>query len=224
MPNDRRIIELFTRARQAEWAGDIVSARHFIRLLKEEAGIKPVLSDEHPIAVLLERVRQIDARLERVSNEVPVELIVETEILRGIIWRTGERNFELRAYLRDPSMEDDLYSRAHAVSSRYPSLLTTEEGTKNEEKREREVQLPLYENQEEEIPDAGHGSSWAMDGDVYLREVTVGDFGLVRVKMLWTKRDLPESFLIVRKLLEEPLRELGSSTVLNERDTLSFKK
>lgn len=220
MSDDGRIIELFTTARHAEWAGDVGPARRLLHDLREEAGTRFKEPDEHPVSLILERARLIDARLERAQHEVPDELIIPTNNLRGIIWRTGERNFELRAYLTDPSWEDPLYRHAHAVAKRYPPLLATAEGAEVEDSSTKGAQLRLYEEQEKQKPDAGRGVSWTMDGNTYLREVTVGDFALVRVKMVWTKRVLPENFAMIRKLLEEPLRLLENPNLQNIRHTL----
>ena len=207
MPDDGKIVELFASARRAEWAGDVEPARRLLQALKQAAVVRAREPDEHPIAVILERAKLLDARLDRAPAEVPEQLVVQTTNLRGVIWRTGERNFELRAYLLNTSWEESLYRRAHVVASRYSPLLPAVKGTDVED-RGKEAQLNLYQDKEREKPDVGRGASWAMDGDVYLREVTVGDFALVRVKMVWAKRELPENFFVIRRLLEEALRQL----------------
>lgn len=208
MPDDGKIVELFASARRAEWAGDVEPARRLLQALKQAAVIRTREPDEHPIAVILERAKLLDARLDRAPAEVPEQLVVQTTNLRGVIWRTGERNFELRAYLLDPSWEESLYRRAHAVAGRYRPLLPAVKGTDTEDVKDKKEQLRLYPDTERVKPDVGRGASWAMDGDVYLREVTVGDFALVRVKMVWAQRELPETFLIIRRLLEEALQQL----------------
>ena len=68
--------------------------------------------------------------------------------------------------------------------------------------------MRLYKDQELDVSDSGRGSSWAADGDIYLREVTVGDFALVRIKIIWTRREMPESIQILRKLFDDVLEML----------------
>ena len=145
MPDLKRIVDCFTRARYAAWAGDLKHCRRLLDLVENYS--KAARSQDHrwdSLGLILHSADQLRERLDA-QTSFPSEdvkrskkksvadktLLISTQHLRGVVHRTGDFDFELRAYLNDLNWESDLYRRASSVAREYsrtvPSLQQEEE-------------------------------------------------------------------------------------------------
>lgn len=203
----------FIVATFALWAGDFA---FFERLLKEfsppwnlrspEGGVE---SPEDVIratgALRLRQLWQKKGEFQKLIVEyrpqgiqiVEQPLTLQTRHLRATVWRTGEREFSMQAYLRDLAWEEELFARARREASRnrppqrrFPPGLSEAVG-------------PAPER----LPGKALGDSWTVAGNPFL-QIELTDLGLLDVSALWTELELPESGESITRPLFELLRVL----------------
>jgi hypothetical protein len=103
MAEAKDLLERFTRVRFAEWAGDFGYA---LSLLEEASdgltveGSRNLTS--HPLNLIYQNLKPLRVRLEHmqkfISDQKP-HLFDNYQHVRGVVWRTGRNEFEMRAYL-----------------------------------------------------------------------------------------------------------------------------
>jgi hypothetical protein len=212
--SDKYIVATF-----ALWAGDFAFAETLLREFSPprntpslEGGIEAPEDIMRATGVL--RLRQLWQRRGEFQKYVAeyrshgmelVEqpLVVRTEHLRGVVWRTGEREFQMQAYLVDLSWQDELFNRAHAEAGRHETARPSGRGTAAE---------PL-ELGREDIVGRGLGRAWTVTGHPFL-QVEVTDLGLIDASMVWVEARLPERgeeiigpFRGILNSLDEPAAE-----------------
>jgi hypothetical protein len=209
------LVTMFTRARYAAWAGDLRHCRDLLnRARAQSADLNETDRSWDSLGMLLHATDELLARIggEETATEdakpsetksIPDDAgLILTQHLRGVIHRTGDYDFELKAYLDDLDWESDLYRRASVVAERYsrPSL-------RERVKRIRRQELADRKNVEVRRPSA----SWRIVGNTIIRVVSLGPFGLIKVRATWTREDPPNDFGEIRISLEEVLREIEHS-------------
>jgi hypothetical protein len=116
-----------------------------------------------------------------------------TPHLRGVVWRRGVREFELRAFLTDLSWQDRLF--AIVQDFRDPA----EEKEPTEDLRSPDG-VRTYQRL---------GGAWTVEGNPFL-QVQVSDMGLIRAEALWTERALPDDASPIIGRFTELLKQLDS--------------
>lgn len=110
MPDNTQIANAYTLAKRAEWAGDVEFFRARVVELRELTRGEKV-EDWSPEALLRDATESMTEHIED-REAPPRELIIETAHIRGVVWQTGPREFEMSAYLFDPSWEGSLFLHA----------------------------------------------------------------------------------------------------------------
>src|SRR5688572_4702601 len=135
MPDLPELIRTFTRARYAAWAGDLQYSRRLLkRILPQSNGHKETKRSWDSTGMVLhaanELLTHINQEADSKQDALPDlkvfpadEMLIGTEHLRGVIHRTGDYEFEVKAYLNDLEWEASLYKRCSDLSEKYgPSL------------------------------------------------------------------------------------------------------
>ena len=192
MPENLSVDETYSLARRAAWAGDV---DYCLSRLSELGRKTQRAVPGSPAALLRHAGEQRRARLK--GRESPSEeLILETPHLRGVVWQTGRREFELLAYLTDSSWEESFHRHARAAMkvAGVTVLDREEEGDEEEKRRGEPRQGELYPHDNvtraAEVGE-GPGFSWEETLDGLLCTGTVGDLGLIKVRGVWTGEQLP---------------------------------
>lgn len=113
----------FVLGRLAFWAGDFASAQeHFIHVMTISTTDSMASGDEEMIRQVahayLHALKQPESRRAKPeAAEEPIE--VETENLKGIVWRRGVATFEMRGYLTN-------LDREHHLRDRFSELCRTQ--------------------------------------------------------------------------------------------------
>jgi len=208
---DRFIVATF-----ALWAGDFA---FFEQLLREFSSPRsaPSLEDdlESPEdliratgALRLRQFRQKRGEFKRLAAEylgqgfeiAERSLVLETKHLRGTIWRIGEREFSLQAYLKDLTWEEELFAlaRREAARNALPQRIS-----------QAETESPSLSPAEHSVQ--GSGATWTVIGNPFM-QVELTDLGLVEVSVLWTESRLPESVEEIQHPLSQLLARLDEGT------------
>lgn len=193
MSENYRVEDAFTTAKHAEWAGDVEYCRKQLTILNRLTSDVPEDEGWHP----LELLRQAGQMLEKLlvdREPAPPELVVTTDHLRGIVWQTGRREFEMRAYLTEPTWEDSIYRHAwHATKARSVIRVEPEEEDEDEERNVPDQGNLFQEGERAPEVDEGEGISWEENAEGLLCLVTVGDLALIKLKGTWTGDGIPQS-------------------------------
>lgn len=199
------VLEKFTRVRFAEWAGDFVYAHTLLNQVSAEFdGKLAEVTKAHPLSVLHNNLGVLKDRLEHMNNiksESVPHIFEEFDHIRGVIWRVGRNEFEMRAYLNNFNWEEELYQRV-AGRTELP----------NETLNWSPLRGSVIEVTNELARQTGshprRGGSWILDTKNFYREVVVSDIGIIRVKGLWVKRQLPRSRIPIVRGFRDVLMDL----------------
>lgn len=216
METDPEKVDDLVVAKFAEWAGDTAFA---IGALLEYERTVSKKRQEDPSEVFLDRaaserlINLVEARRESRSelirysekglttvfpipgsnindDDPPTEMpIVESTNLRGVVHIMSERQFELRAFLKNLSWEQELFKKVEELS------------TEPTERKKDQLN--------DEVNERGRSGSWVIEGDLF-REIEVDDLGLITARGTWTKSRLPETPKPIFDAFKEVLRQLDS--------------
>jgi hypothetical protein len=193
----------FVIATFALWAGDFGFAEELLRgaavPLKGLARHDRLDSPEDIIrttaALRLRQLWQRRGEFRKVASEerglVDAPLIISGTHLRGAVWRIGERNFEMHAYLIDLAWERELFVRARQESDKHRPI----ENVESEEEATRLGNHP------------GRELSWTVVGNPFM-QVHVADLALIEVSFVWVAQELPHSVEEVTTPLSGLIRRL----------------
>ena len=186
----------FIIASFALWAGDF---EYFEKVMKEYSLLrlshtvdKGIESPEDVIraigALRLRQLWQKKGEFKRLSEESQHEgmeisdrpLTIETAHLRAAIWRTGERNFSMFAYLTDLSWEKKLFYYAQEKALKYiaglPEAPMSDEHSTEPQRKETVKGLSV---------------NWAILGNPFI-QIGLSDLGMLEAHALWTEQRLPK--------------------------------
>lgn len=216
MPDLPELIRTFTRARYAAWAGDLQYSRRLLkRILPQSNGHTETKRSWDSTGMVLNAANELLAHINGESDSkqdalpdmkvFPAdEILIGTLHLRGVIHRTGNYEFEVRAYLNDLDWEASLYKRCSDLSEKYDRSSLRE--------RVRTIRRKELESDNAEV--RRPSASWRIVDEDLLRTVSLGAFGLIKIKAIWIRRDPPEDFERIRKKLETALWEIDHSEKL----------
>ena len=128
-------------------------------------------------------------------------LILETTHLRGTLWRTGEREFQMQGYLKELGWQKGLFERAHTEAAGRDTSRV-------------EPQRPVVETLESRVEgDLSRplGVAWTVPGNPFL-QVELTDMGLIEAIGWWTKPRLPQSADAITVAFEKLLNGLDETT------------
>jgi hypothetical protein len=209
MPDLAESISIFTRARYAAWAGDLTHSRRLLRsiTLRSSAETEKERSWDsmgmvlHAASELLSHINEDNENKEHPLPESksapPNEMLIVTSHLRGVIHRTGDYEFEVRAYLDDLAWETSLYERCSELSVMYEPNL-----------RERVRKIRRKELKRDTAEMRRPSASWRLVDEELLRTVFLGPFALIKIGATWIGKALPPDFERVRNKLEGILLEI----------------
>jgi hypothetical protein len=193
------IEEAFALVRRAEWAGDVEYFRARLGDLRRLTAQTRGKEDWRPPALLRRAGDALEAHLAG-RQAPPPELVPKTAHLRGVVWQTGRREFELRAYVTDLSWIESLYLHARKAATAR-SVIAIEPDDQEAEESETVQQGVLFHDVEQApTVDEGEGITWEEDAEGLLCSVMVSELGLIKVRGVWPGRQLPEGAEVVRML------------------------
>jgi hypothetical protein len=108
--------------------------------------------------------------------------IFETKNLRATLWRTGEREFLMKGYLKELSWQDALFKRARDVARRAASTNVDTLRQAGE----------AFDSEAGERAFEGLGVAWIVPANPFI-QIEVTDLGLLEATGLWTLPMLPEN-------------------------------
>lgn len=199
MPDDRQIADAYTLAKRAEWAGDVEFFRARMAELRELTRGEEKGNDWAP-AALLRRAGESMAEHMEGREAPPRGLVLATGHLRGVVWQTGPREFEMSAYLSDPSWEESLFKHAALAADAPGATPPAEERDDGDGQSDRETErararqvAPFPDAERASAVDSGPGMSWDEEVDGLFCSTTVSDLGLIKIRGLWAGREAPEA-------------------------------
>jgi hypothetical protein len=195
------IEEAFALVRRAEWAGDVEYFRARLGDLRRLTAQTRGKEDWRPPALLRRAGDALEAHLAG-RQAPPPELVPKTEHLRGVVWQTGRREFELRAYVTDLLWVESLYLHARKAAAARSVIAVEPDDQEAEESEMVQQGVLFHEVEQAPAVDAGEGITWEEDAEGLLCSVMVSELGLVKVRGLWRRRDLPEGAEVVRRLTD----------------------
>jgi hypothetical protein len=154
-----------------------------------------------PESTVAYRARELWEYLQKAGSEpAPNAFIVESQQLRGLFSRTGERLFEMRAFLLDVDQDKALLQHAQLL------MISKRQQTAGDESSspERKQRAPASSTDLH----ADHTATWTEFREQALVEVGVSEFALVRVQLTWIARRMPDTLAPVREVFEAVLNEL----------------
>lgn len=185
MQDKEKIVDRFTRARYAAWAGDVNHCQQLLNEIQTESSQLSEQNKASTFGLMLRAAAQLsyrleieqkkyDARQETPDHERP---IISSKHLRAVVHRASEFEFELRAYLDDLSWEDLLYKRASATAAEAKMALAR-------------LEAPTLEQHTESLDDQESlrrpHTSWRIVGQNLVCVVSVGPFCLIKMRGTWT--------------------------------------
>lgn len=227
MSNGLSIEEAFALVRRAEWACDVEYFRARLGDLQRLTAQTRGKEDWRPPALLHRAGKALETHL---AGRIvpPTEFVPETKHLRGVVWQTGRREFELRAYATNLRWVESLCLHARKAATASNVIVVEPD---DEETRETEsVQQSVLFHDVERAPlvDEGEGISWEEDAEGLLCTVTVSDLGLIKVRGVWSHNKMPEvASEVVRRLkgilecIESPDKSLLMAENTRIRDQIS---
>jgi len=191
----------FVVATFALWAGDVAFAEELLRAVSSPGRAATYYehaeSPEDVIrttgALRLRQLWQRKGEFRKLAAEydrlIDQPLILAGKHIRGTVWRLGERNFQMQAYLTDLSWERELFPRAQSEAAKHqprrrPETLGEQRGPSPTDSATRVV-------------------SWTILGNPLL-QVELTDLALLEVSVVWVERELPQA----AEQLREPLSQL----------------
>ncbi|MDQ3816855.1 MAG: hypothetical protein M3247_06735, partial [Thermoproteota archaeon] len=201
-----RVEDAFTTAKHAEWAGDVEYCRKQLFLLRELTDEVLNVKGWHPLALLRDAGETLGRSL--IGREpAPSELVIETDHLRGVVWQTERREFELLAYLTNSAWEDLLYRNAQRAAKARNVLQIEPEEEIQEELLSHQRSL-LDEGEHAPEIDEGSSISWEENVEGLLCVVTVADLCLIQIKGIWIDDNPPQSSREVVRRFREILERI----------------
>jgi hypothetical protein len=196
MAEERAVFREYIIAKQALWAGDSAFALRRLEPLLEFPADRTT-----PESTVAYRARELRKYLQETGSEpAPDAFVVETQLLRGLFARTGERLFEMRAFLLDVDRDKALLQQAHRLMVSKGEQAAGDESSSPERK------------QWASAPSAGlrrdRTATWTEFREQALVEVGVSEFALVRVQLTWIGRRMPDTLNPIREVFEAVLKEL----------------
>lgn len=192
------IEEAFALVRRAEWAGDVEYFRARLGELRRLTAQTRGVGDWLPPALLRRAGDELEGHM--AGREAPSrEFVPETAHLRGVIWQTGRREFELRAYVTDLSWVESLCAHARKAAAAR-SVIALEPDDESEDSEVVESGVFFLDVEQAPLVDEGEGISWEEDAEGLLCSVMVSELGLIKVRGVWAGRELPEGTVVVRSL------------------------
>lgn len=193
-------------ARLALWAGDTEEATWRLENYRSTR-TKSVLTDL-AAASAQKTLRQLKRRLSEYESIYAAcdfrpgttgEHVLNSEagIMRGVIWVEGDREFELRAYLRDTTLEEQFYWNAARLHRSTIRQTTTETYL-------RYGLEPIALRDLRQDPKLN--LEWVVEGDCFL-QVAVSDFCTFCAHSTWTLQDLPMELAQITKPFQLLLNE-----------------
>ena len=147
------------------------------------------------------RARELREYLQETGSEpAPDAFVVETQLLRGLFARTGERLFEMRAFLLDVDRDKALLQQAHRLMVSKGEQAAGDESSSPE--RKQWALAPSADLRRDRT------ATWTEFREQALVEVGVSEFALVRVQLTWIGRRMPDTLNPVREVFETVLTEL----------------
>jgi|ERR1044072_4750338 hypothetical protein len=215
MQVEQKILESFTRARYAAWAGDIDHCRELLGEIERKSKTLTEPSYHGSYGLIVRAADQLSERLNSPVEEIDVQRLrinrrqlITTTHLRAVVHRTADFEFEVRAYLDDLSWEESLYARAIAIE--------TERGGRLETRTQKEGNSPI----ESFKPLRRPATSWRIVENQLAFDIVVGPFCLIIMRGTWTSAEPPLDIDQVRTTFEKALNEIDSDVqVPNHVDT-----
>jgi hypothetical protein len=136
-------------------------------------------------------------------NSSPV--IIETNNLRGALWRIGSREFQLHGYLKMLERHEEMIRLAHREASRNELL----------EPQVTEGEANLFPG-EDDKPRRPLGVSWNVTGDPFL-QARVSDLCLVEVNGIWTGSRLPKNAEDIMNPFSSLLESIDPDPILQKK-------
>jgi hypothetical protein len=136
-------------------------------------------------------------------NSSPV--IIETNNLRGALWRIGSREFHLHGYLTNLERQDEMIRLAHTEASRNELL----------EPQVSEGEANLF-SRDDDKPRRPLGVSWNVTGSPFL-QARVSDLCLVQVNGIWTGSRLPENAEDIKSPFSSLLESIDPDPILQKK-------
>lgn len=192
------IEETFALVRRAEWAGDVEYFRARLGELRRLTAQTRGVGDWRPPALLRRAGDALEVHM--AGREAPPrEFVPETAHLRGVIWQTGRREFELRAYVTDFAWVESLCSHARKAAAAR-SVIAVEPDDESEDSETVERGVFFLDIKQAPLVDEGEGISWEENAEGLLCFVMVSELGLIKVQGVWADRELPEGLVVVHSL------------------------
>lgn len=199
----------------ALWAGDFdYCVKMLSRLTTASRPGQEVTGDplaDTVVATCRTRLRQIRARVAEFGKLsryqaaadrklVHVPCILQTPHIRGAVWRTGEREFVMQAYLTDIGWQAHLFEAARGLAQRVASAgrqpsppprdPTATEGT---------------------VHVRSKGASWIALGNPFM-QIHLTDMGLLKAGAIWIEEQLPSEASSVKEPFQRLLNSLENTT------------
>jgi hypothetical protein len=175
-----------------------------------------VSTEPNPFWIIRERAQQLLYDIEGLTGSVRPDpaSIIEAVRLRGVIQRTGPREFELRAYLQDLDWEDTFWGRLEVVAKAHdhePRPAGIPEQGRLADKRPTSPDAESgsgggEDRDEEEDDDPAYG--WWEFRSPLIVHVRVSEFALVSVKATWVDPLRLPDWASIRHAFIDTLEEL----------------
>ena len=210
--------EDFITATFALWAGDF----EYAEALLHQYSMAPPLDGEvespedlirRTGALRLRQLRQKKGEFKLLAAQYPSrELkanpdVLETTHLRGALWRLEAREFNLRAYLKDLSWQQNMLRLAHKEALLHERV----------EERVDQSNYGLGLRGEQQ-PQISLGASCTVTGSLLLR-VQLSDLCLLEVNGVWTEHSLPISDHDIKQPFLKLLHALDPDIVAAQTQT-----
>jgi hypothetical protein len=195
-------IESFVIASFALWAGDIDYAASLLSEYAAGTSLPDLEGIYEPEQVLraaaatrLQEIRALRELRGDPENPTPSSRppVLKTAHLRGVVWQTNEREFQLKAYLSSLSWETSLFDNAGTVSLAASG----------------DSQAPLPTRSPAHRESGARSAAWVVTGNPFIR-VYLGEMGLLQANALWTLRRTPDNLEAILDALQRVLASLDS--------------
>jgi len=205
MQVEQKILESFTRARYAAWAGDIDHCRELLGEIENKS--KGLTEPRYlgSYGLIIRAADQLSERLNSRVEEIDVQRLrinkrqlITTAHLRAVVHRIADFEFEVRAYLDDLSWEESLYARATAIEAERGRLemRTHNHGDSSSIESFKPLRRPA--------------TSWRVVENQLACNIVVGPFCLIIMRGTWTAVEPPTDIDQVKTTFEKALNEIDS--------------
>jgi len=183
----------FIVATFALWAGDFEYAETLLSRYAHVPALNGAVESPDDLirrtsALRLRQLRQKKGEFKELAAEHGLRnpvlanpTVLVTNHLRGALWRTSAREFDLRAYLTDLTWDESLLRLAHNEANQHERSLEPVEQTNSG--------LGFGDKQP---PKTTRGVAWTVTGSLLLR-AQLSDMCLLEVNGLWTEPKLTNS-------------------------------